>query len=296
MILVAACAAVFSFLVLLRLLVPYRSDTPWHPVASSFNFSDWSDIVPSKTLHYAECYDGLQCARLRLPLSWKNDTGQSVDIAVLRVPASVPINSTQYGGSIFMNTGAPGFSCIDVLRRAPEYFKELVNSPEKQYDILTFDLRGVGHSLPKPSCFADRSWRDSWSLRLWRLEGQLGSSDAALGRLYAMHYADGAACSYVGWDAIERHMTTTHAARDLLELVEKHDDWLKEQIYDQTSDGSNTAASDRLRYSDHFSMERRKLNAWVFSYGTFLAGTFASMYPERVGRVILDGVVSIAIS
>jgi pimeloyl-ACP methyl ester carboxylesterase len=36
---------------------------------------------------------------------------------------------------------------------------------------------------------------------------------------------------------------------------------------------------------------RGKLVYWGFSYGTYLGAVFSRMFPERVGRVVLDGVV-----
>lgn len=36
-----------------------------------------------------------------------------------------------------------------------------------------------------------------------------------------------------------------------------------------------------------------RLQYWGFSYGTVLGNYFASMFPERIGRVILEGVVDV---
>jgi pimeloyl-ACP methyl ester carboxylesterase len=32
-------------------------------------------------------------------------------------------------------------------------------------------------------------------------------------------------------------------------------------------------------------------NGWFFSYGTYIGQVFAMLFPERIGRVVLDGVV-----
>ena len=56
---------------------------------------------------------------------------------------------------------------------------------------------------------------------------------------------------------IMKYLSTASSARDLLELVDQ-------------------AGNSRLRY-------------WGFSYGTILAGVFASMYPDRIERMVSDG-------
>jgi pimeloyl-ACP methyl ester carboxylesterase len=59
--------------------------------------------------------------------------------------------------------------------------------------------------------------------------------------------------------SIGRFVSTVSVARDMLHIIEK-------------------IGEDRLKY-------------WGFSYGTFLGVTFASIWPERVGRMVLDGMI-----
>ncbi|KAF8185203.1 hypothetical protein BJ912DRAFT_927579 [Pholiota molesta] len=60
-------------------------------------------------------------------------------------------------------------------------------------------------------------------------------------------------------DGYLRHINTDQTARDMLRIVEAHG--------------------------------RTKLQYWGFSYGTVLGATFAAMFPDKVERIILDGVV-----
>jgi hypothetical protein len=70
-------------------------------------FSPQFQIVASEKLDYHACYGHFFCARLQLPLDWQNASHnhQTVAIAVVRLPAKVPITDTRYGGAIIVNPG-----------------------------------------------------------------------------------------------------------------------------------------------------------------------------------------------
>lgn len=111
--------------------VEQRSTTnPWHDVSSAFispAMLYWMEVidpcrqvVPSKSLDYHDCYDGLQCARLELPMSWMSEQGEDaaiVSIAVLRRPAKVNVTDPRYGGAILVNPGNAQFLNSYMVRR-----------------------------------------------------------------------------------------------------------------------------------------------------------------------------------
>lgn len=107
-----------------------------------------------------------------------------------------------------------------------------------------------------------------------------------------MSHAFGASCKQAldaqdGPD-IKQYMTTAFVARDMLEIVERHAQYVIDkaaQLPKQTHPGR------RPRCRGPRPSEA-KLQYWGVSYGTYLGSTFASMFPDRVGRLILDGVVS----
>jgi hypothetical protein len=87
---------------------------------------------------------------------------------------------------------------------------------------------------------------------------------------------------------IKQYMTTALVARDMLQIVEKHATWVAKQLV------KRQLPSDVPREEPDLAVyvpEAAKLQYWGFSYGTFLGSTFASMFPDRVGRFVLDGVV-----
>jgi pimeloyl-ACP methyl ester carboxylesterase len=120
----------------------------------------------------------------------------------------------------------------------------------------------------------------------------------------------------IGENSILRHMSTPAVARDMLSIIDAWDAWRAET-------GQVDTSKDRLQQWSHmlqmpsirwllpdFTMKaddeasdeqpysldtKGKLVYWGFSYGTLLGATFAAMFPQRVGRVLLDGVVDAGI-
>lgn len=169
------------------------------------------------------------------------------------------------------------------------------DSKGKYFDILGFDPRGIGYTEPAAMCISDGAAAWSWRLRE-AAEGHLDSSDAALGRLWAMTHAFGASCKEAV-DAedepdIKQFMSTASVARDMLEIAEKHAELVAEQKTQlRLVDRPHLPKCPKSEITK-YEPGTVKLQYMGFSYGTYLGATFASMFPERVGRLSLDGVVN----
>ncbi|KAI0581292.1 hypothetical protein TUN199_06701 [Pyrenophora tritici-repentis] len=269
---------------------------PWIELASHHAAFEWNEITATEHLAFHKCFDGFECAKLSLPLDYFNDSypGHTVSIAITKLPAVVLVDDPRYGGPILLNPGGPGGAGAAFALTTAESVQAIVDhglQPEhapadaRYFDIIGFDPRGIGWTEPAARCMPDQPSAWSWNLRETN-EGLIGSSDAALGRLWSMTHAFGASCKLAEEDQngpdIKQYMSTASVARDMLEITERHAEYVAKELARKTGNRRDTK----------YVPGKSKLQYWGYSYGTYLGSTFASMFPERVGRVILDGVVS----
>lgn len=152
---------------------------------------------------------------------WNGTTDAMVTLALVKKPAAVSVTDPRYGGVVLMNPGGPGGHGVGFILRVGEQISSLLNFPGdngddgKQFDLISFDPRGVGLSTPRLSCFQGNTiLEQAWLVREWE-EGSFNASDIAFGRLWAMSKARVESCAITSEEPdIKRYVTTAYVARD----------------------------------------------------------------------------------
>ncbi|MCW1094857.1 MULTISPECIES: alpha/beta hydrolase [Streptomyces] len=186
-----------------------------------------------------------QCATLRTPLDWKNPSGESMDLALIRARAAG--DPDERIGSLLFNFGGPGGSGVATLPGlAPDYEKL-----RTRYDLVSFDPRGVGNSAGVRCLDAGLPSEEE-------IDNTPDDGGDETNALVRFNRETAAACEKNSGDVLP-HVGTTQAAQDM--------DLMRQVLGDE------------------------KLHYFGISYGTELGGVYAHLFPEHVGRAVLDGVV-----
>ncbi|THU82302.1 alpha/beta-hydrolase [Dendrothele bispora CBS 962.96] len=212
---------------------------------------DWGKIKPSENLSWHDCYDGFQCARFKVPLNYSEPEGRPAILALIRLEAS---DSDDNRGPVLFNPGGPGGSGVELVLKRGRNFSTILGP---RFDIVGFDPRGVSRSLPQVSFYNSRVERELWSFSTVR---ELNHSNHGLADTWGKALVTGRLAAERDLDKdVLAHINTGNTARDMLSITEAH-------------------GYEKLKY-------------WGFSYGTILGATFAAMFPDKVERLVIDGVV-----
>ncbi|KAE9372919.1 hypothetical protein N431DRAFT_376208 [Stipitochalara longipes BDJ] len=261
----------------LGLLIDFTARSLASPVPSPNATQDWNfPQIPSSTnLTWYPCYSGHFCAMLDVPLDYLNPQLGRASVPIIKKPAT----TTPYRGILFLNPGGPGDSGVTFLLTVPDSVLETVGS---NYDLASWEPRGMGYSVPVVnSCQPPDSPATTLSSTTAKLRRQTHDMDIVHGPNLPLeslgsnttYVSSGENCAIYMGGPLDAgpHMTTATVARDLISILD---------AYALTTDALKAEQDPKL------------LNYWGFSYGTMIGQTFASMFPSRLGRIVIDGVMN----
>ena len=213
----------------------------------------FSKLPAYKTLEWASCYGGYHCARLEVPLNYDKPEEEKVKLALIKLSAQP---SAKYKGILYLQIG-PGNSATNLVL---EFGLDFQRPTLEGYDIIGWDVRGVGQTTPLLRCFEDEAARQAYVTSAPKVLGDPSISlDEGIKQNLAYAKTLGQACKHLS-GAYLPYFDTPNNAKDLHTIMK--------------ATGS------------------KKVNAfWGYQYASLLGETFRALYPDEFDHLILDGVV-----
>ncbi|MFH8612597.1 alpha/beta hydrolase [Streptomyces sp. NPDC018029] len=194
---------------------------------------------------------GLECGSLAVPLDHDRPQGRTIELALTRARHTAP--EEQYQGIVLLNRGQwPGQFGRDLPTRFAKGTSGLSPAVGATYDWIGFDPRGTGASEPKITCDPGYVWPGA-------ARADLVPATTAEEEAWRTKARDFAASCGRAHGATLDHLGTKDAARDL-DLIRR-------------------------------ALGQEQLTYFGWDYGTYLGSLYASMYPHRVRRMVLDTVM-----
>jgi pimeloyl-ACP methyl ester carboxylesterase len=196
--------------------------------------SDTSDIPTAR------------CTTVPVPVDYNNPAGEQAKLAVIRVPAT-----GRRIGSLLVNPGGPGASAVDmVAAMAPDLADSDVR---RDFDLVGFDPRGVGHSTPGLRCRTDAEFD------AYRREPMVDYSPAGVAHIEGLYRQLAQQCVSRMGTAFLANVGTASATRDM--------DMVRQAL-----------GEDQINYLG-------------YSYGTELGTTYLEKFGDHVRSMVLDGAI-----
>ncbi|MDL4771585.1 MULTISPECIES: alpha/beta hydrolase [Thermomonosporaceae] len=185
----------------------------------------------------------VQCAELAVPLDRARPGGKKITLQLTRTPHT---GKGAAKGDIVVNPGGPGGGGALF---GPRVFAQNSAPMREAFNVIGFDPRGVGMSVPALTCDPDYTNAP---------RPDYGTGDRASVATWLKKSAGyAAACKKADRIGLLDHIKTIDSVNDLESI--------------RTALGS------------------KKLDYYGASYGTYLGSAYATLFPKTVGRMVLDG-------
>lgn len=202
------------------------------------------------------------CSLLEVPLDYSNHSAGTVNLGIIKRPGE-----SEDAQEVLVNPGGPGGSSVAMVLKDSEAIQEKIGT---QYSLVGIDPRGIANSGPSSDCFLNFSHiaRNAFLSEVFTPPDI--TSDYGLRQNHQYMRAYGQWCSSVyAVNGTAKYAGTVPTAQDMLHYIE-----LRAKSKSEPP-------------------EEAKLWFYGLSYGTTLGSTFASLYPNRIGRMIIDGVMDL---
>jgi pimeloyl-ACP methyl ester carboxylesterase len=204
-------------------------------------------------LEWNPCYQALHCATLQVPMNPLDESSPNIGIFLVKYSPM----AKQAEKTIFINPGGPGSSASDFVISSIDFLRQLFDD---RAEIIGVDPRGVGqtHPIKCGSLRQFNGYKDAFKVFGVPF---LPENPSEPQKLYfdSAHKLNAKLCD-MNYGEFLSYTSTANVARDI----------------------------DRVRQA----LGLEKVNFWGISYGGILGLTYANMYPQHTGRMIIDSVAN----
>ncbi|KAK3939393.1 Alpha/Beta hydrolase protein [Diplogelasinospora grovesii] len=197
----------------------------------------------------------LECSSIDVPMDQFNATNsgsKTFGIPLIRMRAKGASRDDTATQNMLLNPGGPGGSGLEFMYRRGVQLSTIVG--EDKFHLLSFDPRGINQSQPLASCYPTPEARRELS------------SDVRNKKIVE--------------DSGELWAWTANFVQACADTMGEHGKYIN----------TPQTAADMNSILDAVGQE--DMVYWGFSYGTLLGQTYATLFPERSKRVIIDGVAN----
>ncbi|KAF8579923.1 alpha/beta-hydrolase [Ramaria rubella] len=244
------------------------------PMAQLFHFSSLGSLCLAVdsveavgTVKWWPCgqdhLPGAECGYIIVPLDYLNTSVGIAKVALGRYKATKKPRK----GMVLFNPGGPGGRGKPVATLRGPYMQSFIGT---DYDFVGFDPRGIGETEPRVRCFGEDG------------NYQLFKTHTVLDR---------------GFDVGPN--LTDPRTRDNLLLQQREAESLYKTQFERCARtmgetlkymGTTTVSRDIDFITTALEGEDALINFYGASYGSILGAYLVNMFPDRVGRVVIDGI------
>ncbi len=199
-------------------------------------------FLPPK-IFWDECGDNRECGYIDVPIDYTDRNSATTSLYIVRHQA---LDRDARIGALLVNPGGPGFGGSYLAERASIIFDEDI---VKSFDIVGWDPRGTGRSIPAIDCIDDYDE--------FYTGDDITPDDAAERQAILDSQEDFTERCFARSGSILPYSGTNNAARDM-EMIRR------------------ALGEDLISY-------------FGFSYGSELGAVWATMYPATVRAAVFDG-------